>query len=156
MSTLSEYPVSVQLIQHHHPMNIGYQADWCFYKYWIIITFFSLTNLLSQSIEYLVGNHWVIWNLSELVGLSNLIRYWIPDVGLPIASHYPSDTLVTSIEYCSAHLYDTYTMYHLPDVYWHILNNTMSQYYLCYYRIFRLNTLLKWPWKMMYICDDVG
>jgi hypothetical protein len=30
-------------------------------------------------------------------------------------------------------------MYHPPDFHWHILNNTMSQYYLCYYQILGLN-----------------
>ena len=36
-------------------------------------------------------------------------------------------------------LYNTYTIYNPPDVHWHILNNTMSQYYLCFYHIFGLN-----------------
>src|ERR1700683_2809377 len=56
-----------------------------------------------------------------------------------ITSHHPLDKLVMSIRYCSADLYNTYTMYHLLDVCWHILNDTMSQYYLCYYWIFGLN-----------------
>jgi hypothetical protein len=32
-------------------------------------------------------------------------------------------------------------MYHPPDVRWHVLNDTMSQYYLCHHRIFGLNAL---------------
>src|ERR1700692_814228 len=56
-----------------------------------------------------------------------------------ITSHHPSDTLGTSIRYCSADLYNTYTMYHPPDICWHILNDTMSQYYLHYYQILGLN-----------------
>src|ERR1700679_4366243 len=59
-----------------------------------------------------------------------------------ITSHHPSDMLGTSIRYCSADLYNTYTMYHPPDVRWHVLNDTMSQYYLRYYRIFGLNGVL--------------
>src|ERR1700677_3117735 len=58
-----------------------------------------------------------------------------------ITSHHPSDTLGTCIRYCSADLYNTYTMYHPPDVRWHVLNDTMSQYYLCHHRIFGLNAL---------------
>src|ERR1700683_1517631 len=58
-----------------------------------------------------------------------------------ITSHHPSDMLGTSIGYCSANLYHTYTMYHPPDVCWHVLNDTMSQYYLRHYRIFGLNAL---------------
>src|ERR1700685_3862590 len=58
-----------------------------------------------------------------------------------ITSHHPSDTLGTCIRYCSADLYNTYTMYHPPDVCWHVLNDTMSQYYLCHHRIFGLNAL---------------
>ena len=49
-----------------------------------------------------------------------------------------------SIRYCSADLYNTYIMYHLPDVHWHLLNDTMSPYYLCHYRIFLLNALAIW------------
>ena len=30
-------------------------------------------------------------------------------------------------------------MYNPLDIRWHVLNNIMSQYYLCYYQIFRLN-----------------
>src|ERR1700689_4358746 len=59
-----------------------------------------------------------------------------------ITSHHPSDTLGTCIRYCSADLYNTYTMYHPPDVRWHVLNDTMSQYYLCHHRIFGLNALV--------------
>src|ERR1700676_2197869 len=59
-----------------------------------------------------------------------------------ITSHHPSDTLGTCIRYCSADLYNTYTMYHPPDVRWHVLNDTMSQYYLCHHRIFGLNALI--------------
>src|ERR1700685_3309053 len=58
-----------------------------------------------------------------------------------ITSHHPSDTLGACIRYCSANLYNTYTMYHPPDVRWHVLNDTMSQYYLCHHRIFGLNAL---------------
>src|ERR1700683_3196827 len=56
-----------------------------------------------------------------------------------IISHYPSDTLGTSIEYCSANLYNTYIMYNPANIRWHVLIDIMSQYYPCYYRIFRLN-----------------
>src|ERR1700685_4369618 len=56
-----------------------------------------------------------------------------------ITSHHPSDTLGTSIRYCSADLYNTDTMYHPLDVHWHVLNDTMSQYYLHYYQILGLN-----------------
>ena len=56
-----------------------------------------------------------------------------------IISHYPSDTLGTSIEYRSANLYNTYIMYNPADVRWHVLIDIMSQYYPCYYRIFGLN-----------------
>ena len=132
---MSEYLVSVQLIQQYtkwifspcptaSPLEywILHQADQCFHKYWITITFFSLLNLLSQFIEYLIGNHWVIWSLSKPLGPSDSIGYWISDVGLPIASHYPLDTLAMSIKYwltCITHI----------------------QYYLCYYQIFGLNAL---------------
>ena len=43
---------------------------------------------------------------------------------------YSLDTLHTRIEYHSADLYDTYTMYHPADVRWDVLNDTMSSYYL--------------------------
>src|ERR1700683_5725834 len=68
-----------------------------------------------------------------------------------ITSHHPSDTLGTAIRYCSADLYNTYTMYHPPDVRWHVLNDTMSQYYLCYYRILGLNgvPLILNEWKSL-------
>ena len=33
-------------------------------------------------------------------------------------------------------------MYDPADVRWHVLNDTMSQYYLCYYCIFGLNGVL--------------
>src|ERR1700691_2198582 len=59
-----------------------------------------------------------------------------------ITSHHPSDMLGTSIRYCLADLYNTYTMYHPLDVHWHVLNDTMSQYYLCHYWIFELNALV--------------
>ena len=52
---------------------------------------------------------------------------------------YSSDTLQTRIEYHSAALYYTYTMYNLADVRWAVLNNIMSLYYLHIYRIFGLN-----------------
>jgi hypothetical protein len=41
-------------------------------------------------------------------------------------SHYPSDMLATSIRYCSAELYNTYIIYNLADVHWHVLNDIMS------------------------------
>ena len=49
--------------------------------------------------------------------------------------------LHTCIEYVSADPLSTYIVYHPADVRWHVLNDTMSQYYLCYYRIFGLNAL---------------
>ncbi len=52
-----------------------------------------------------------------------------------------SDTLPTHIEYHSADLYYTYTMYNPADVRWDVLNDIMSSYYLRYYRIFGLNGL---------------
>jgi len=52
-----------------------------------------------------------------------------------------SDTLPTRIEYHSADLYYTYTMYNPADVRWDVLNDIMSSYYLRYYRIFGLNGL---------------
>src|ERR1700683_2752942 len=58
-----------------------------------------------------------------------------------IISHYPSDTLGTSIEYRSANLYNTYIMYNPADVRWHVLIDIISRYYPCYYRIFGLNAL---------------
>jgi hypothetical protein len=63
-----------------------------------------------------------------------------------ITSHHPLDTLGTSIRYCAANLYNTYTMYHPPDVRWHILNDTMSQYYLHYYWILGLNGVNATGW----------
>ena len=55
---------------------------------------------------------------------------------------YSSDTLPTRIEYHSADLYDTYTMYNLADIHWDVLNDIMSLYYLHIYRIFGLNGVL--------------
>ena len=52
---------------------------------------------------------------------------------------YSLDTLPTRIEYHSADLYYTYTMYNLADVRWDVLNDIMSLYYLHIYRIFGLN-----------------
>ena len=52
---------------------------------------------------------------------------------------YSSDMLPTRIEYHSADLYYTYTMYNLVDVRWDVLNDIMSLYYLHIYWIFRLN-----------------
>ena len=52
---------------------------------------------------------------------------------------YSSDTLPTRIEYHSADLYYTYTMYNLADVSWDVLNDIMSSYYLHIYWIFGLN-----------------
>ena len=57
----------------------------------------------------------------------------------PIIACNPSDTLPTSIRYCWADLYSTYTMYNPPDVRWDVLNNRMSSYYVCYYHISGLN-----------------
>ena len=37
-----------------------------------------------------------------------------------------------------------YIIYNPPDICWHILNNTMSQYYLCFYHIFGLNGVDIW------------
>ena len=54
---------------------------------------------------------------------------------------YSSDTLPTCIEYHSADLYYTYTMYNLADVCWDILNDIMSLYYLHIYHIFGLKGL---------------
>jgi len=53
-----------------------------------------------------------------------------------------SDTLPTHIEYHSADLYYTYTMYNPADVRWDVLNDIMSLYYLHYYQIFGLNGLV--------------
>jgi hypothetical protein len=50
--------------------------------------------------------------------------------------------LPTRIEYQSADPYYTYTMYHLADVRWDVLNDIMSSYYLHNHRIFGLNALL--------------
>ena len=72
-----------------------------------------------------------------------------------ITSHHPSDTLGTCIRYCSADLYNTYTMYHPPDVRWHVLNDTMSQYYLCHHRIFGLNALQKPHLVRITSCFDI-
>src|ERR1700684_3733737 len=58
-------------------------------------------------------------------------------------SDSPSDMLGTSSRYCLADLYNTDTMYHPPDIHWHVLNDTMSQYYLHYYRILGLNGVVK-------------
>jgi hypothetical protein len=58
-----------------------------------------------------------------------------------ITSHHPLDMLGMSIRYCLANLYNTYTMYNLLGVCWHILNNTMSQYYVHHYWIFGPNDL---------------
>jgi hypothetical protein len=40
-------------------------------------------------------------------------------------------------------LLGTYIMYNLVDVHWHVLNDTMSQYYLHYYHIFGLSGVWK-------------
>jgi hypothetical protein len=59
-----------------------------------------------------------------------------------MTSHHTSDTLGTSIKHCLADLYNTYTMYHPLDVHWHVLNDTMSQYYLHHHhQIFGLYVL---------------
>jgi hypothetical protein len=54
---------------------------------------------------------------------------------------YSSDMLLTCIEYDSANLYDTYTMYHPVDVRWDILNDILSLYNLHNCRVFGLNGL---------------
>ena len=48
----------------------------------------------------------------------------------------------TCIEYLSANLYNTYTMYNPADVRWDVLNDIMSSYYLCYYQILGLNDVV--------------
>src|SRR5258705_13426269 len=64
-----------------------------------------------------------------------------------------SDTLPTHIEYHSADLYYTYTMYNPADVRWDVLNDIMSSYYLHIQRIFGLNDvknsyyLAKFKWR---------
>ena len=63
---------------------------------------------------------------------------------------YSSDTLPTCIEYHSADLYDTYTMYNPADIRWDVLSDIMSVYYLHIYRIFGLKGLWVWPgWQAM-------
>ena len=52
---------------------------------------------------------------------------------------YSSDMLPTHIEYHSANLYYTYTMYNPVDVHRDVLNDIMSLYYLHIYWIFGLN-----------------
>ena len=52
---------------------------------------------------------------------------------------YPSDMLYTRIEYSSAYLYNTYTIYISADVRWDVINYIMSSYYLHNYRILGLN-----------------
>ena len=67
---------------------------------------------------------------------------------------YSSDTLPTHIEYHSANLYYTYTMYNPVDIRWEVLNDIMSLYYLHIYHIFGLKGLhdgllegaLRWMW----------
>ena len=54
---------------------------------------------------------------------------------------YSSDTLPTCIEYHSADLYYTYTMYNPADIRWDVLNDIMSLYYLHIYHIFGLKGL---------------
>ena len=54
---------------------------------------------------------------------------------------YSLDTLPTCIEYHSANLYYTYTMYNPVDIHWDVLNDIMSLYYLQIYRIFGLKGL---------------
>jgi hypothetical protein len=56
---------------------------------------------------------------------------------------YPSDTSWTRIEYPSADLYNTYTIYNTADVRSDVLNDTMSSYYLHNHRIFGLNRISK-------------
>ena len=52
---------------------------------------------------------------------------------------YPLDTSYTRIEYPSADLYNTYTIYNMADVRSDVLNNIMSSYYLHNYQILGLN-----------------
>jgi hypothetical protein len=54
---------------------------------------------------------------------------------------YPSDTSYTRIEYHSADLYNTYTIYNAADVRSDVLNDIMSSYYLHNHRIFGLNRI---------------
>src|ERR1700692_4035203 len=77
-------------------------------------------------------------------------------LGWRITSYHPSDTLGTSIRYCSADLYNTYTMYHPLDIRWHVLNDTMSQYYLNYYRILGLDGVFWQPIQHRRQCSSVG
>jgi hypothetical protein len=58
-----------------------------------------------------------------------------------IMTLHPSDTLYTRIEYPSAGLYNTYTIYHPADVRSDVLHDIMSSYNLHNYRIFGLNGL---------------
>ena len=50
------------------------------------------------------------------------------------------DMMVTHALYCPVDLYNMYTIYNLPDVHWHVINNIMSQYYLCFHHIL-------WDWE---------
>jgi hypothetical protein len=58
-----------------------------------------------------------------------------------IMTYYSLDKSYTCIKYLSTNAYYTVIMYNLPDVHWDILNNIMSQYYLHYYHILRLNSV---------------
>ena len=69
---------------------------------------------------------------------------------------YSSDTLPTCIEYHSADLYDTYTMYNPADICWDVLSDIMSLYYLHIYRIFGLNGVEGDCCKFVQIWDNSG
>ena len=59
-----------------------------------------------------------------------------------IMAPYSSDMLSTHIEYHSANLYHTYTMYNLADICWDVLNNIISLYYLRIQPILGLNCVV--------------
>ena len=71
---------------------------------------------------------------------------------------YSSDTLPTRIEYHSADLYNTDTMYNPPDVRWDVLSDIMSVYYLHIYRIFGLNGVMFEPFNsaILEVVNPVG
>ena len=91
----------------------------------------------------------MICSISDAVRRLDAIRHLIFYVGM---TANPSDTLPTTIRYCSADGYNTHTIYNPPDVRWDVLNNIMSPYYLCYYRIYGLNglPLPKTLWWVVY------
>jgi hypothetical protein len=73
--------------------------------------------------------------LTYIVGATVYGHSRCPDIVILI------DMFVMSIKYFPADPYNTYTMYNPADICWHVLNNIMSEYYLCYYHIFWLNAL---------------